>query len=154
AWFSVLDYGAVGDGVTDDTAAFDAAVAAADASVLIKTVYVPHSSNGYVLSSAVSVPDDVVIWGDNRKGLQLSRIKPAPGYSGALFQSENYGVSRVLRMGIIGLFLDGSSTTLTAIQVNAQESIFCDLTIKNCFTYGIHLGGVSSASDKQALNNL
>lgn len=152
-WHNVRSFGASGDGVTQDQAAFAAAVAAAEASA-IKTVYVPDSVLGYVLGAAVALPTGIVLRGDNRKGLELSRIKPAPGYSGALIESENYGVSRVLRIGVIGLFLDGSSTTLTAIQVNAQESVFCDLTVKNCFTYGLHLGGISSASDAQALNNL
>lgn len=151
--FSVIDFGAVGDGVTNDAPEFQAAVDAAKASTTVKTVYVPHSDAGYAFSATVTIPAGVVVRGDNRKGLELSRIKPTSGFTGALFQSEDYGVSRILRMGLEGLFLDGSSTTLTAARFNCQESHFRDLTIKNCFTYGLHIGGISSGASAQALNN-
>jgi hypothetical protein len=151
--FSVKDYGAVGDGSTVDHAAIQAAIDAADASLFIKRVYLPDPSVAYTFGDTVTIPAGVVVFGDNRKGLELSRCKPAPAFTDPLFESEDYGNSRVLRIGIEGLFIDGSATTLTAIRVNAQESVFRDNTIKNCFTYGLHLGGISSASDEQALNN-
>lgn len=153
ASFVVTAFGAVGDGTTNDYAAFAAAVAAAAASSTVKTVYVPHSASGYVLGSTVIIPAGVTIRGDNLWGLELSRIKPAPAFTAALFRSSGYGVTRVLRIGLMGLFLDGSATTLTPIEVNCQESIFQHLTVKNCFTYGLHIGGVGSGATQQALNN-
>ncbi len=146
-------YGVHGNGVNSDSAGFQLAVDAAAASSTTKIVYAPNRDLGYVFDATVTIPSGVVIVGDNRRGLQLSRIKPAAAFSAPFFESDDYGVSRVLRIGIIGLYLDGSSTTLTAIQANCQESVFRDLTIKNCFTYGLHIGGISSAADKQALNN-
>lgn len=151
--FSARTYGALGDGSTNDHVAIQAAVDAADASLFIKRVYLPDPAVAYVFNDTVTIPAGVTVFGDNMKGLELSRCKPASGFTAPLFESDDYGNSRVLRIGITGLFIDGSSTTLTAIQVNAQESVFRDLTIKNCFTYGLHLGGISSASDEQALNN-
>lgn len=151
--FPVTKFGALGNGSTDDTAAFVAAVAAADASDDVKTVYVPHRADGYVLSDTIVIPDGVLIKGDNIRGLELSRIKPAGGFSDPLFETEGFGATRVLRIGMDGLFLDGSSTTLIAIRANCQESVFRNLTIKNCFTYGLQIGGVGSGPTQQALNN-
>lgn len=153
AHFSVRTYGAIGNGSTNDHTAFQAAVAAADASLFIKTVYVPHSAAGYVFGDTVVIPEGVTIRGDNLRGLELSRIKPAAAFSDPLFETEGYGVTRVLRIALVGLFLDGSATTLTAVRANCQESLFHNLTIKNCFTYGLHIGGVGSGATEQALNN-
>lgn len=152
-YFDVRDFGAVGDGTTNDASAFQAANDAAEASSTIKRVYVPHSSAGYALGATVAVSEGVTFFGDNRKGLEVSRIKPASGFTDPLFESDDYGVTRKLRIGLEGLFIDGSSTTLTAVAMNVQESHFRDLTIKNCFTYGIHIGGVGSGGSQQALNN-
>jgi hypothetical protein len=66
-WVSVKDFGAVGDGVTDDTAAFAAAVTAALASPF-KAVYVPAGS--YYLASGIVVDgttaDRFTLFGDGR----------------------------------------------------------------------------------------
>lgn len=150
---NVRDYGAVGDGTTDDAAAFQAAVNAASASTDAKRVYVPHAGSGYVIGTTITIPSGVIVYGDNLWGQELSRIKPKAAFTDPIFKSDGYSTGRVLRIGICGLFIDGSSTTLTAIQVRCQESIFQHLTIKNCFTYGLHLGGYGSGASEQALNN-
>jgi hypothetical protein len=152
-FYDVRDYGAVGDGTTDDSGAFQDAVDAASLAGGQRRVYAPDTANGYAFGATVTVPDNILIFGDNKKGLQLSRIKPTSGFTAPLFKTDDYGVTRKLRVGLEGLYLDGSSTTLTAIAMNCQESHFRDLTIKNCFTYGIHLGGVGSGATQQALNN-
>ena len=54
---NVLDYGAKGDGVTDDTAAFNAAIATG------KKVYVPITTNGYVVND-IAVITNMVIEGE------------------------------------------------------------------------------------------
>lgn len=148
----VRDYGALGDGTTDDATAIQAALDAAAAGS-VKRVYVPHTASGYAISSTLTIDAGVTIFGDNLWGQELSRIKPTAGFSSPLLRTEDYGVTRKLRVGVIGLFFDGSSTTLTAVQLNIQESLIRDCTIKNCFTYGIHFGGISSGATEQALNN-
>lgn len=151
-YFNVQEFGATGDGTTDDSAAIQAALDAAAAGSQ-KRVYVPHTANGYAIGATLTIDEGVTIFGDNLWGQERSRIKPRPGFTSPLLRTEDYGVTRKLRVGIVGLFFDGSSTTLTAIQANIQESLIQNCTIKNCFTYGIHFGGISSGPTAQALNN-
>ena len=54
---SVKDFGAVGDGVADDTLKFEAAIATG------KAVYVPYTPNGYVVNN-VRVTTNTVIYGE------------------------------------------------------------------------------------------
>lgn len=56
---SVTDYGAKGDGVTDDTAAFSAALSSG-----AKIILVPYPSNFYRLSSRIDIPTRVVLEGE------------------------------------------------------------------------------------------
>lgn len=58
---NVLDYGAVGDGVTDDTAALNAAVIAADAAK--KSLYVP--AGVYKTTAVWSIPIKVFVYGES-----------------------------------------------------------------------------------------
>jgi hypothetical protein len=58
--FNVLDYGAVGDGVTNDAPAIQDAIDAAE--VLGGVVYLP--ANTYLMSAGVTVPSNVSIQGD------------------------------------------------------------------------------------------
>lgn len=65
SWFSVLDYGAKGDGTTDDTTAIQNALTAAGAfassSSLGGFVYFPSAS--YKITSALNVPNNVTVSG-------------------------------------------------------------------------------------------
>ena len=149
---NVLSLGAKGDGVTNDSAIFQTAINTASTSGP-PIVYVPNTANGYAISSTLIIPQGVKIKGDNSWGLQLSRIKPTPGFTAPLFQTQGFGGSRVLYISLDGLCLDGSATTLIAANLNCQQSILRDLTILNCYTYGIYIGGVGSGSTQQALNN-
>ena len=144
------------DGITDCSQAFQAAInAAATASnASARIVYIPDIPNGYVIANTLYIPSSVLIKGDNLKGLQLSRIKPATGFTAPIFKSLNYGSARQLYIGIDGICIDGSNTTLTAIALNCQQSLLRDLTILDCYTYGIHIGGIGPGSTQQALNNV
>jgi hypothetical protein len=62
---SVKDFGAVGDGVTDDAAAFAAAIAAA------KNVYVPAGT--YEIGSNISITTPVRIYGDGPAATVIER---------------------------------------------------------------------------------
>ena len=60
---NVKDYGAVGDGVENDTNAFDNAFTASD------VVYVPNGS--YLLDAQYVMPDDKILLGESRDGVIL-----------------------------------------------------------------------------------
>lgn len=151
--YSVLQFGAIGDGTTDDSDAFIAAINAADASTTIKTVFVPHRASGYAIGAIIPLPGGVVLRGQNYKGGLLSRLKPVGGFTDPILQTKDYGVTRQLKLAVIGLCLDGSSTTNTMVDLQCQESVIRDCTILNCYTYGIHISGVGSGANQQALNN-
>lgn len=92
---SVKDFGAIGDGVNDDTAAFVAALAAS------YSVYVPVSTGGYVLSSLLTIPVDTALFGSNRQSTKLIHK-----YNGDMIQMLN-GAS------LGGLWLVGQGATYT-----------------------------------------
>ena len=67
--FNVKEYGAVGNGSTNDTTAFATALSAATRG---DTVFVPSTQSGYVLTSTVTVPESVTLAGAAR-GLRSSQ---------------------------------------------------------------------------------
>ena len=60
---SVIDFGAVGDGTTDDTAAIQAALNASN------TVYLPAGS--YKITDKLTLPDNALMYGDDRYNSRL-----------------------------------------------------------------------------------
>ncbi|CAB4164202.1 Pectate lyase superfamily protein [uncultured Caudovirales phage] len=79
---SVKDFGAVGDGVTDDTAAIQAAITACGGASG-KSVYFP--AGDYYISAAISVPNYTRIIGD---GAAKSRINlQGKPYGGVVFKN-------------------------------------------------------------------
>ncbi|PPB79527.1 pectate lyase-like protein [Albidovulum inexpectatum] len=95
-WVDVRDYGAVGDGVTDDSAAFDAADAAAVARG--GSVLVPAGT--YFLDASVTMEAPVrfegrVVMPDNRR-LSLTRSFDLPTYADA-FGDEELGFRKAFQ---------------------------------------------------------
>jgi len=86
--FNVRDYGAVGDGATDDAEAFQAAIVAC-AQVNGGTVYVPPASHPYIIGRSLELPKPMAIVGCNWESTVL-RLKP--GVNGFMFtfaQADN-----------------------------------------------------------------
>lgn len=113
---NVLDYGATGDGSTDDHAAFSAALTAASG----RTLYVPDPSVAYKIGTGVlAVPNDTAVVGETPK---TTKIKHA--YNGNMFTLGD-GAS------LVNLYLDGDSGGFTGkavsvLGVNGRQ------TIENC----------------------
>jgi len=59
---SVLDFGAVGDGVNDDTAAFNAAATACSG----RSIFVPDPPVNYVISNLVTLPANTIMFGEGK----------------------------------------------------------------------------------------
>ncbi len=75
-YFNVKDYGAVGDGVNDDTSAFEDAIAAASSGGI---VHIPNPSVNYLLSSTLTIPSYVSFIGENEIYTKIiSTVTSAP----------------------------------------------------------------------------
>ena len=107
---SVKDFGAVGDGVTDDTAAIQLAFNAANNKTLLfneGTYLVSKSSSDYILE----VPSSISIVGT--EGQVTIKLKTATGTAYMLGRASSSS-----HFSMEGIILNGNSTVLTGINCN------------------------------------
>ena len=159
-WATPEQYGAVGDGVEDDTDAINACLAANRNVIFAKTYRVKADKNNYNGSSApdrytygVSVPSGrTLLFGG---GAKLVCQTSNAAYSAALYL---YGTSDV---SIIGATIEGDRETNTLTIGEWGHGIVCraannviirDCTIYNCFGDGIVIG-TSTATDENAIGS-
>jgi len=76
-WVSVKDFGALGDGTTDDTIAIQNAI---NAVVQGGSVYIPATTNGYRITSFILLPSYINIYGDGKNTLGSKIIKDFGNY--------------------------------------------------------------------------
>jgi hypothetical protein len=110
---SVKDFGAVGDGVSDDTAAINAAIARAAATVggaIGATVYFPPGT--YLISSTITMPNRVGLIGDNNRG---TVIKPHSSFAASyMFHAVN-GTSSMFGSYLRDMYIDARGKNMTAV---------------------------------------
>ena len=134
---SVKDFGAVGNGVTNDTAAIQAALTASAG----KSLYFPPGT--YRTTAALSVPANTTLWCDPRKAVidvQPANPPTPPGSNGPTTYNNGFEIAG---NGVVfnGLWIKGSneakyrSTSLTqrdeyasAIKSTNRQ----DLVVQNC----------------------
>lgn len=109
---NVLDYGAVGDGVADDTAAIQAAVDAAS------SIYFPDGT--YLITAAIEIPNNRVLHGESRQGAIITRLDGTP-------QTIDGVVSGVPILYIGGTWVDIENLTLTGIVTDTTAVRFSNL---------------------------
>lgn len=160
AWAIPEQYGAVGDGVTDDTDAINACLAANRNVIFSKTYKIKADKNNYNGSSTpdrytygVSVPSGrTLLFGG---GAKLVCQTSNAAYSAVLCL---YGTSDV---SIIGATIEGDRATNTLTTGEWGHGIVCraannviirDCTIYNCFGDGIVIG-TSTATDENAIGS-
>lgn len=98
---SVKDFGAVGDGVTDDTAAIQAAIDSGS-----KSVYVPQGT--YLTTALIEIPDHFVFFGD---GSEASIIKNnTTSVIGRKSTSSTYNYFQITGIGVYRDFNSASRT--------------------------------------------
>lgn len=131
--YNVKNYGAVGDGVTDDTAAIQATIAAAGAGGVI---YFPKGT--YLVSASITSLDGLTWCGD---GARQSIIKVAAGHSGTKILDLQSDTENL----ITDLGFDGSNhlTCIKGIQTNTASSVK-NLTVQRCYFTSILPNTVAS----------
>jgi hypothetical protein len=112
-WGDVRRYGAVGDGSTDDTTAFQNALSANSG----QTVYVPVPSVYYKISTGLTIPTNTTVQGSNKR---LAKIQPSGNID--LF-TLNDGAC------LYELYLEGNATTGRGILI---PSGLGNQTVQNC----------------------
>lgn len=107
---SVRDFGAAGDGTTDDTMAFQAAMSAVSGG---GSVYVPAGT--YLLSDTISVTSNITVYGDGYVS-QLKRDISAPAFDILdLKNAQNVSVS--------GMYINGVSKLDNSVAANRYSAI-------------------------------
>lgn len=127
---NVMDYGAVGDGLTDDTAAINAAIAAAPAGG-----WVIQLGPAHLISSTIEVNKPVRITGLSRENTTASRIFKKSTMTTAAIKITNSNVTleNFALTGQVGNTGDG-------IWVFGPYSVLSNLTINSMGGNGITVG--------------
>ena len=141
-FINVLDYGATGDGVTDDTTSIQNAINAAETSGDTNTVYIP---NGTYLVSQIKLKSNVKIMGNGFNTI-LKSIDNNPNDSVICFNSTNVQYATVKNLCIKGnRWVDSNHSYTDGIRLdNEGGSGDCYTTLKNlkiveCAGNGIHI---------------
>lgn len=149
---SVLDFGAVGDGVTDDTAAFSAALNSRGSAVSVKggVVTVPAGYNFRI--GSISIPSGVTLQGPYVAGMGAPGLSNfSPPYDAqswlrltsgnSIFMSGGSAVSGCI-IAPVGMTFQQTTTAAfagTAITINGD-----DATIDKCMIFGFSMGITST----------
>ncbi len=125
---NVKNYGAIGNGVADDTAAFRAAIAAATSG---KTIGVPAGT--YKISSTIDVKSGITLIGESS-----ALYMPPKGSSTAIL---DVGGTNNVSISGIKLISDSTNeyTDSLVVGINSSEGL-SDLTITNLRTENLHKG--------------
>lgn len=136
--FNVMNYGAIGDGVTDDTQAFEDAIAAAEAaSALGACVYAP--SNRYKLTSKLlTQSDNIAIIGD---GIGMTMF--LPNFDGDVIEfSPASPATQIQRIGVFNLSVysqKANATSGAVIYLSRANTYFIDNVEVAAHFGGLHL---------------
>ena len=127
---SVRDFGAVGDGSTDDTTAIAAALVAATG----KALYFPASSSFYRITNTLTIPADTMVYGD--------------GYGSAIRQTtrERNVFAAANNCTIQNLRLRGDGVTSGGADFTKNNGVVIigarNVKVQECFLHGFEFNGV------------
>jgi hypothetical protein len=136
AYLNVLDYGAIGNGTADDTAAFQAAITAGQ--TLEKTVYVP--SGTYKITSQLNINNNFTLIGDagHRASIGITPAGSILDWRGVdgVFQTPGSPIERITVKNI---------TILLTNNTNANHhGIWMEHGVRHGVFEDIHLSGVNA----------
>jgi hypothetical protein len=124
---NVLDYGAVGNGVADDTAAFTAALAAST------SVYVPPGN--YLITDNLTLGLGQILFGDSQRFSTTITVSSTSGMTGAAFYLSDSASIRNLY--IVSNTVSNYDPAVLAIEGLSTAKW---LRIENCFTFKFWFG--------------
>jgi hypothetical protein len=142
---NVQAFGALGDGVHDDTAAIQNAIIAAQIAGG-GTVYFPATGNFYLISSTISIfADNIELIGESWG----AQIQPKTGFTGNILQVQGPGGAGNFRYGIriANLFFNGNNLA----GVNGLDLVSCysavleHLRIRFVSGISVHWDGIGGA---------
>jgi len=110
---SVKDFGAVGDGVADDTAAINAAIAYAASTIngaAGMEVFFPTGT--YLISSKINMPNRVTLRGANGRGVV---IKPHSSFADSYMFHASNGTSAMFGSMLRDMYIDARGKNMTAV---------------------------------------
>ena len=146
AMINVLDYGAKGDGTTDDTAAMQAAIAAATGNGQ-STLYIPTGT--YIVKQQLNVSQCSVM-GD---GVYASKIKAGSGYTG---NNLMYVGSLSQNLVYQDFQLDGNTGVASVkgllIEGNVLHCRFSTIKISNCTDVAMYIKGGDAGTTRPSVN--
>lgn len=150
-WLNVLDFGAVGDNVTDSTAAIQAALAAAPMGGI---VYLP--AGAYRTSAPLTIPPAVTLMGTHSNLMSVVGLVDPPCYIKPLASFAGDAVIKFLDQDLGGystisaehritsVMIDGDDLAVTADGIQAKGNIqnvrLEDVTIRKVSGNGIYTG--------------
>ena len=160
---NVADYGAVGDGTTDDTAAIQSAIDDATAG---DTVFFPKTSDSYLVEGAFCIeingnshPDDLTLAGESEDSLirygggnggsniNIIRIDPRDGIEGLTIEKLRIDGNRSA--------VDGNPNVASGIQVTSPDSGAegsLDILIENVIVEDTYGNGIDTLAAGTTVN--
>lgn len=150
--YNVKSFGAVGDGVTDDIAAFEACIAAmgpnAWPTVRGRTMFVPQGN--YYLSRTLHITRGMILCGASGGGWYAgTNLKFPAGVTGIIVDrydtSPDFGAGDWSTIRDIGIYALGKTTEAHGIRLYARARLH-SVYITNFKTNGIHISCSSSGS--------
>ena len=136
--FNVRDFGAVGDGIVDDTAAIQAAIDACNAAMQTdgaqRRVYLP---GGDYLVGGITIAKGLVMWGDGSSTTRLYARDPGQTTLSLVAPQGNSGS---VDLRDIGFADNGMNATGLRLEGLASDRRVTDVRIQDCLFYQLQTG--------------
>lgn len=143
-WVDVRDYGAIGDGITDDRAAFEAADAAAEGRQVLVSAGVYRIADTLTIAAPVRFEGRVTM--PDAARLQLTRSFDLPTYAAA-FGDEVLGLRKALQA--LFNFTDHSILDLKGRRVQLPAPLDVHVAVGNIDSFAIRRGVTNGQIDVQ-----
>jgi len=134
-------FGAVGDGVTDDTQSFTNAIQIASTGTTNGVVYVPASTTAYMIKDITVAFPGVTLRGDasqhnyEARGMKSSILKALAGTTTMITLPDLLG-AEVPTSSLDNLYIDGNSIASTGVKLRLTGTLR-NVTVTGCLSQGI-----------------